>query len=223
MGEKEEVKLLGMWASPYSRRIEMALKLKGVPYEYSEQDIFDKSPLLLQLNPVHKKVPVLIHNGQTMVESLVILEYIDETWKLNPILPQDPYGRAMARFWAKFVDEQILTVGGKSFVKAEKGREAAIEDTQQLLKCLEKELVGKDFFGGKNVGFLDIVASTMVPFCLTRLWEAFEADVIPEELFPEIHRWTRNLYEIDFIRDCIPPKEKHLHHVKAASERFKSA
>lgn len=103
----EEVKLFGMWASPYSRRIELALKLKGVQYEYMEEDVKNKSPSLLNYNPVHKKVPVLVHKGKPVAESLVILEYIDETWKDNPILPQHPYDRASARFWARFIDEKV--------------------------------------------------------------------------------------------------------------------
>lgn len=107
MGNKEEVKLLGVWASPFSLRIEMALKLKGVPYEYLEEDLEKKSPLLLELSPIHKKIPVLVHNGKAIIESHVILEYIDETWEHNPILPQDPYERSKARIFAKLVDEQV--------------------------------------------------------------------------------------------------------------------
>ena len=103
----EEVKLFGTWASVFSRRIEVALKLKGVQFEYIEENLSNKSPALLKYNPVHKKIPVLVHSGKPVAESLVILEYIDETWKHNPILPTDPYEKAMARFWAKYMDDKV--------------------------------------------------------------------------------------------------------------------
>lgn len=103
----DKVKLLGYVFSPFSRRVEWALKLKGIDYEYVEEDIFNKSPLLLQLNPVRKKVPVLVHGNEVVSESFTILEYIDETWKQNPLLPQDPYARAISRFWANFTEEKV--------------------------------------------------------------------------------------------------------------------
>ncbi|BFG32758.1 hypothetical protein CerSpe_190320 [Prunus speciosa] len=91
MAEENKVTLYGMWASPYVKRVELALRLKGIPYEYVEEDLRNKSPLLLKLNHVHQKVPVLVHNGKPIVESLVILEYIDETWETGPrLVPKDP-------------------------------------------------------------------------------------------------------------------------------------
>ncbi|XWS28771.1 hypothetical protein CRYUN_Cryun25bG0099800 [Craigia yunnanensis] len=154
----DEVKLFGMWASPYSRRVELALKLKGIPYEYIEEDLSNKSSLLLKYNPVHQKIPVLVHNGKPIAESLVILEYIDESWRNNPVLPQDPYDRAMARFWAKFIDEKIQPTARNANLAEGKEREQAVEECYQQLKMLDNELKGKSFFGGDTIGYLDIAA-----------------------------------------------------------------
>lgn len=108
-GTRDHLKLLGTKESLFTHRVVWALKLKGIEYEFVEVDLLNKSPLLLELNPVHKKVPVLVHAGKPICESLVILEYIDENWKdgYYPLLPQDPLGKACARFWAKFVDEKV--------------------------------------------------------------------------------------------------------------------
>ncbi|CAH2060144.1 unnamed protein product [Thlaspi arvense] len=224
MEEKEEgVKLIGSWASPFSRRIEMALKLKGVPYDYSDEDyLVVKSPLLLQLNPIYKKVPVFVHNGKVLPESHLILEYIDQTWTNNPILPQDPYDKAMARFWAKFVDEQVTSIGLRSLAKSEK-IDVAIKEAQELIMFLEKEITGKNFFGGKTIGFLDMVVGSMIPFCLDRGWEGMGIDMMPEKKFPELNRWIKKLKEIKIVKECIPDREKHIVHMMKIVERIKAA
>lgn len=108
--QRSKVTLHGMWISTYSKRVEIALKLKGILYEYVEEDLQNKSESLIQLNPVHKKIPVLVHDGKPVAESLVILEYIDETWKNSPrFFPEDPYERAQVRFWVSYINQQVCS------------------------------------------------------------------------------------------------------------------
>ncbi|KAI9173633.1 hypothetical protein LWI28_004146 [Acer negundo] len=126
-----EVKVIGSYLSFFCIRIEWALKLKGVEYEYIEEDLKNESPILLNSNPVHKKVPVLLHRDIPISESLLILEYIDEVWNQNPLLPQHPYQKAIARFWAKFVDEKCV-MGAWAACQAEgEEKEKAIESAAE--------------------------------------------------------------------------------------------
>ena len=91
-------------------RVKLALSFKGLSYADVEEDhSVGKSELLLKSNPVHNNVPVLIHNGKPVCESQIIVQYIDEVYTgTGPsLLPADPYERAMARFWATFIDDKV--------------------------------------------------------------------------------------------------------------------
>lgn len=103
-----QVILLDFWPSMFGMRTKIALAEKGVEYEYKETDPWVKTPLLIEMNPVHKKIPVLIHNGKPICESLIQIAYIDEVWSdAYPILPSDPYEKSQARFWGEFIDRKV--------------------------------------------------------------------------------------------------------------------
>ncbi|XP_031248157.1 glutathione S-transferase omega-1-like [Pistacia vera] len=146
-----EVKLIGSTISLFCTRIEWALKLKGVEYEYIAEDLQNKTSVLRKSNPVHKKVPVLVHNDKPIAESLVILEYIDELWNEKPLLPEDPCDGALARFWAKFCDEKCLMSAFGACSKGGGEKDKAVESAIESFAFLDKQIEGKKYFGVQEI------------------------------------------------------------------------
>ena len=64
-----------------------------------------------QLTPEFKKmnprgvVPVLVHDGSTIVESSVICMYLQEVFPNPPLSPKNPVERATMRLWCKLPDD----------------------------------------------------------------------------------------------------------------------
>ncbi|KAJ1422018.1 Thioredoxin-like superfamily [Sesbania bispinosa] len=214
----EEVKLLGTWANPFSCGVELALKLKGVEYEFIEEILDNKSPLLLGYNPDYKnKVPVLVHNGKPIAGFLFILDYVDETWDHHPLLPSDPYGRAKSRFWAKSIYEKLFSIGAKALF----GKGTRMEDGKiafdEFVKLLENELEGKDFFGGDTIGYLDI-AAIIIPILFGRVQEVLGMELVSQDKFPNIFKWIEKLNKIDVFNQTYPPKDVHMVYIRARHE-----
>ncbi|KAL7235225.1 hypothetical protein ACSBR1_018667 [Camellia fascicularis] len=116
--------------------------------------------------------PVLLNNGKPVAESLVIIKYLDETWKRkNPILPKESYHRAISLrkkrplifFTFSEVNRKVLFLDGDE-------EEREVNRADAAYKILEGELKGKKFFGGETVGLLEISFGWIAIWleCLTR-------------------------------------------------------
>ncbi|GMP77675.1 hypothetical protein CsSME_00033863 [Camellia sinensis var. sinensis] len=205
------LRLISIDGDAHHLRVIWALKLKGIPYQYVEEDLSNKSPLLLQYNPVHKKIPVFVHGGKPICESMVILEYIEETWPHNPLLPNNPYDRASARFWAKFVEDKGLIF--YDFIRSTREtQEKATKQVLEVLKTIEEQGLGdKKFFGGNTLGLVDLSFGWLVQW-----FEVMEEVILgtsnptlldPTTL-PRLYAWVQNLKEVPVIKENLPNREK---------------
>jgi maleylpyruvate isomerase len=96
------VKLYGYFRSSAAYRVRIALNLKNLAYEQTAVHLtrnggWQWSEEFRAINP-QKRVPALaLDNGEVLVQSLAIIEYLDEAHPEPPLLPADPIARAHVR------------------------------------------------------------------------------------------------------------------------------
>jgi glutathione S-transferase len=95
-------------ASTCSKKARLALYEKGVAFEsrlINLQAFEQHSPDYLKLNP-GGVVPTLVDEGRVVIESSVIIAYVDDLVSEVPLTPADPFARAEMRLWIKWSDER---------------------------------------------------------------------------------------------------------------------
>lgn len=119
--------------STCSQKVRLALAEKGLTFD-DRQINFAKSehlaPDYLQLNP-NGVVPTLVHDGATIIDSSVIMEYLDEVFPTPPLAPRDAVRRARLRAWLRYFEEVATpAVRYPSFNQAFLARYAALSEGQ---------------------------------------------------------------------------------------------
>jgi glutathione S-transferase len=94
--------------STCSQRVRFVLHAKGLAFEEQRLDLFagdQLQPDYLTLNP-NGLVPTLVHDGAPVVDSSVIMEYLEEVFPTGrTLVPADPLERARMRALIRFIDE----------------------------------------------------------------------------------------------------------------------
>ena len=91
-----KVELFSYEACPYAQRTRMVLIEKGIEFELTEIDLYERPAWFREVSP-YGKVPVLRHDGRVVYESAIINQYLDEVFPEPPLMPADPYGRAQVQ------------------------------------------------------------------------------------------------------------------------------
>jgi glutathione S-transferase len=88
-------------------KVRLALHEKGLGYDGEILDLQRGDqfrPEYRKLNP-NAVVPTLVHEARVVIESTIIIEYLEDAFPANPLMPADAYQRATARLWLKKVDQ----------------------------------------------------------------------------------------------------------------------
>jgi glutathione S-transferase len=160
--------------STCSQRVRFVLNAKGLPFEEVKLDLLagdQLKPEYLKLNP-NGVVPTLDHDGSIVIDSTVIIEYLDEIEpEPETFTPEKPVARAAMRALMRFIDEMpAAAVRVPTFNLAFLPRFAAMSEDEFLAfaesKPLRKEFMlamGRKGFPEKDMNAaLDRLARTLV-------------------------------------------------------------
>lgn len=103
--------LHGYWRSSSSYRVRIALNLKGLDYRQQAVHLVrgggeQNLPGYRAVNPLGL-VPALTHGERTIVQSVAICEYLEETFPAPSLLPPDAAGRARVRSIVQTIADEI--------------------------------------------------------------------------------------------------------------------
>ena len=170
------ITVYGFWRSIASFRVRVALRLKELPFEELPIDILSGEqfkPGYEAVNP-ERVVPTFIHDGQSLFQSLAIIEYLDDIQPEPRLIPQDDRERAYARSLALMTvadAHPLVTPRVRNHLAAAFGADAkAIEDwgthwTTEGLATYERLLIRRapaPFALGAEPGLADICIAGQV-------------------------------------------------------------
>ena len=113
------VELYHFWSSVCSVKARMALEEKGVPWTSRYIDLFSfdqMTPEYLAINP-DGVVPTLVHDGEPVHESSIIIEYVDDAFDGPPLKPDGPLAQARMREFIRLTDDKFPAIVFPTFVK----------------------------------------------------------------------------------------------------------
>jgi glutathione S-transferase len=170
--------LHGASASPFVRKVRVALKEKGIAYELDPILPFNVSDEYKRMSPLGKIPCYTPKDGVHIPDSSVIIAYLERTNSRNSLYPENAEDYARALFLEEYGDSVLVAAVGTVFFQrivaptflGQKTDDAAIANALEkqlppLLDWLDEQIKGKEFFVGNRLTIADIaIASPFVNF-----------------------------------------------------------
>jgi glutathione S-transferase len=70
--------LIGQYDSPFVRRVAIALRLYGMAFEHRPWSVFGDADKIAAYNPLRRVPTLVLDDGEVLIESTIILDWLDE-------------------------------------------------------------------------------------------------------------------------------------------------
>jgi glutathione S-transferase len=201
------MKLLGVDASPYVRKVRIVLEEKHIPYEYVKaRPSLPDSPVP-QFNPL-AKIPVLVTaSGKGIYDSPVIVEYLDGLVPDPRLIPLETEARVDVKRWEALADgiaDATVAISHERRKPPEKQDGPEWYQKQRLkiergLAAMEKELGESEFCYGGRFSLADVGAGYTLGYLDRAL-----PDIDWRASCPNLVRLAERLSHRDAFRKTLP-------------------
>jgi len=200
------MKLIGTATSPYTRKVRVALAEKRMECEFIIDAPGAGNGTVVKYNPLGK-IPVLVlDDEQTIFDSRVIIEYLDNASPGNRLIPDERRPRIQARCWEALADG--CTDAAVAIVM-EKRRPAVQQSPEWItrqqgkvdraLQAMADELAAKPWCAAEAFSVADIAVGCSLGFVELRL-----PDVPWRRMHPNLARLAEKLALRQSFRDTAP-------------------
>jgi glutathione S-transferase len=156
------IRLHRMLLSGHCHRVELFLRLLGLPYEAIDVDMMKgehKAPAFLALNPFGQ-LPVIQDGDLTLADSNAILVYLEGRYAAGQWLPRDPLGAARVQRWLSAAAGPLAFGPAAARVlqlfKRPEDPADALRRATGLFAVMEQELAASPFLAGERPTLADI-------------------------------------------------------------------
>ena len=218
--------------STCSQKVRLVLAEKGLDFESHEVDLMtgaQHDAEYVRLNPNHV-VPTLVHDDRVLIESSLIIKYLDNAFPQPPMREVDATGRYETDTWLKYADDVLhraaptvtFAIGPRKGILAQPAgvREATIEGIQDPIQratrrsVLEHGVHAPEFRGALDV-FIDTL-DRMEGELASRPWLAGQGfGLVDATLLPYVLRLEHLSMDPLLDASVRPRVADWLHRVKA--------